>query len=127
MEACNYAKNDERQRSDRYRKRFPSDKPSNNDGADTKLTNRKCHRTKSPDRRYFHDVADNREQDVRDFFDKIKHQRAATTKAVQGEAKENRDQQDLQDLAFRKRVNEGRGNDRPSEKSTVVCIFPGPV
>ena len=82
---------------------------------DAVLANGERHGAKRTNRGQLHDDVDDGKQHVRDFFDEVKHHRAAPAELVKRKSEQHRNQQHLQDFAFGESVNDGTGNDIENE------------
>ena len=81
--------------------------PQREQRTDAVLADGERHRPERANRRDLHDDADDRKEHVRDLLDEVEHERAAAAELVQAEAEQHGEQQYLQNLAFRERIDHG--------------------
>jgi len=81
------------------------------EGPDPEFTQGVRHRTRRGDRCEGRDQRDHSEKDPRDVIEQVADGPAVLTESIEREAEEQRDQQDLQDIAFDKRRDKGAGDE----------------
>lgn len=83
----------------------------------------KCHGTKSPDWRDLHDPVDHEEKDVGSFFNKFVDWVTGAAQELEGKAENDREEQDLENVALRKGPDNGGGNDMKQKVQSRLRLF----